>query len=267
MKYSLAETLIKLENISLQFGDFLCLRDINLEIKDIISSTETLGQVITLLGKSGVGKTQLFKILSGLQKPTTGTVLIGKEQKAVEPGIVGMVLQTYPLFKHRTLESNLNLVSNDKEKVKAYMEDFDIYQHRKKYPKDLSGGQKQRTAVVQQLLTSEHFVLLDEPFSGLDPVATEKLCKMINKIANQDEQNTIIISSHILEPSLAISDMALILGHEYKDVEGVRTKVEGATILYQEDLAAQGLAWNPDIRKDKKFIDLVETIRATFQTL
>lgn len=267
MNYTLAETILKLEDVSLRFGDFLCLRDINIEVKDIVSTVTTLGQVTTLLGKSGVGKTQLMKIIAGLQKPTTGTVLVGKEQKAVEPGVVGMVLQTYPLFKHRTLESNLNLVSNDKEKIEYYMQEFDIYQHRKKYPKALSGGQKQRTAIVQQLLTSEHFVLLDEPFSGLDPVATEKLCRVINKIANLDEQNTVIISSHILEPSMAISDSVWIVGHEYVMKEEVRTKVEGATILYQEDLASQGLAWQPDIRKERKFIDLVENIRNTFQTL
>lgn len=261
--YQLTDTLLKVENVSLKFDDKLILRDINLEVKDIVTQNSITGQVITLLGRSGVGKTQLMKIISGLQKPSTGSVLVGKSQTPITPGLIGMVLQTYPLFKHRTVQSNLELVSNDKDKIDYYLNQFDVYEKKKNYPDDLSGGQRQRVAIVQQLLCSDKFILLDEPFSGLDPVATAKLCENIIKVANQNEENTVIISSHILEPSLAISDTIWMVGHQYND--GV--KKEGATILYQFDIAANGLSWNPEIRKDPRFTILVENIRAIFQTI
>ena len=170
MTYSVAEPLLKLENISLNFGDIKSpkkiLRNINVQVDDIIGAESTTGQVVTLLGKSGAGKTTLFQVIAGLLAPTTGRVLIGKQQTPVMAGVVGMVLQNYPLFAHRTLMDNLLLANKDKDKVNSYLEEFDIYQHRDKYPAQLSGGQRQRTAILQQLLCSEHFVLLDEPFSG-----------------------------------------------------------------------------------------------------
>lgn len=270
MSYATGETLLKVEDVSLKFGEKLVLRDINLEIKNIIGN----GQVTTVLGRSGVGKTQLMKIIAGLLKPTEGQVLIGTEQKPVEPGIVGMVLQTYPLFKHKTLLQNLQLVSNDKDKIETFLNEFDILDHKSKYPTQLSGGQRQRAAIVQQLLCSEHFIELDEPFSGLDPVATEKLCKTISKVAHAHENNTVIISSHILEPSLAISDSIWILGHDYVNLSDIdaslpseRGKVQGARVMYQEDLAAQGLAWDPEIRKNPAFMRLVEGIREVFNNI
>ena len=273
--YHLEDTLLKLDDISLSFGKKLVLRDINLEVKNIVSSETTKGQVITLLGRSGVGKTQLMRIIAGLLKPSTGQVLVGLDQHPVEPGQVGMVLQNYPLFAHRTLLSNLQLICSDKAKINSYLEDFDLIEHRDKYPSQMSGGQRQRTAVVQQLLCSDHFILLDEPFSGLDPVATEKLCKNITKVVNSDDANTAILSSHVLEPSLAISDMVIMLGNDYTtdlpshgmlSLEPVKLD-NGATIKYQYDLAANGLAWNPEIRKDPKFTELLEQIRTIFQTL
>lgn len=264
MEYTVANTLLKVQDVYLKFGEKLVLRDINLEIKDIITTNNVTGQVVTLLGRSGVGKTQLFKIIAGLTRPTSGHVFVGVEQVPVVPGKVGMVLQNYPLFEHYTLYGNLSLVCREKEKIDQYLHDFDIIDHKDKYPCQLSGGQRQRAAVVQQLLCSDHFMLLDEPFSGLDPVATEKLCNNIVKVANADERNTVIISSHILEPSLAISDSVFMLGNE-KDEAG--NKIDGAIIKYYYDLAAEGLAWRSDIRKDPKFTELVENIRASFQTL
>lgn len=260
--YNLTESLLTLENVSLSFNDNLILRDINLDVKDIVKANTT-GQVVTLLGKSGIGKTQLMKVIAGLQKPSSGTIKVGKSQELVKPGMVGMVLQTYPLFGHRTVISNLNLVSKNTTLIEEYLQEFDIWDHRNKYPSQLSGGQRQRTAIVQQLLCSSHFVLLDEPFSGLDPVATEKLCRNINKIANHDSENTVIISSHILEPAMAISDEVWILGNEYKNDE----KVPGATVLYDFNLAEMGLAWDPEVRKNPRFIELVEHIRGIFQKL
>lgn len=268
--YETGEVLLSVQDVNLEFQGNKVLRDINIEVKDIIGK----GQVKTILGRSGVGKTQLFRMIAGLIKPTSGRILVGANMQKVEAGVVGMVLQTYPLFAHRTVMSNLKLVCSDQKRIDEYLNEFDIWDHKDKYPSQLSGGQRQRTAIVQQMLCSDHFVVLDEPFSGLDPVATDKLCKNITKMVQTHEHNTVLISSHVLEPSIAISDGVWIIGHEYIEnftndglEEPHRKKVDGAKILYEIDLAAQGLAWQPEIRKDMRFVQMMEEIRDTFHKI
>lgn len=248
------EPLLQLKDVSLSFGNKHILKNINLIIRDIVRDSMT-GQVITLLGKSGIGKTQLLKMIAGLQSPTSGEVLLGKELRPVREGEVGMVLQNYPLLEHRTVLSNLKLVSSDKEKIKFYAEEFDITPHINKYPCQLSGGQRQRSAIIQQLLCSSKYILFDEPFSGLDPLAIIKLSKTIQKVAHLAEDNTIIISSHILEPTVAISDMVIMLA---------KNGEEPATITKTINLADFGLAWLDNPRQNYGFINLCEELRNSF---
>lgn len=269
--YTTGKPLLTLHEVSLKYGDKLILRDINIQLLDLIRPNSTTGQVCTIVGKSGVGKSQLFSIIAGLNTPTTGKVLIGLDQKSVQVGAVGMVAQNYPLFQHRTVISNLSLVTKDKEKIDFYLNEFNLTSHKDKYPIQLSGGQRQRVAIIQQVLCSEHFILLDEPFSGLDPLATQKLCEIIIKIASMDELNTILISSHVLEPSLAVSDHVWILGNEYKEAGAVlpgaiwvKDMIPGATIRFVEDLAEQDLAWYKDIYTDPRFVALCNKIRGVF---
>jgi len=274
MSYTYGESVLNIKDLSLSFKDDkgkdkLILRDINLDIKDVIG-LETTGQVLTLLGPSGIGKTQLMKIIAGLQNPTTGTIEVGFDKQPPIAGKVGMVLQTYPLFEHRTIESNLNLVSDDKARIDELLEYFEVFAHKKKYPCQLSGGQRQRVAIIQQILSSDKFILLDEPFSGLDPIATRKLSENIRKLADLNSENTIIISSHILTPALAVSDTAIMLGNEYEISQGVgmlaeKVKIPGATIIARHNLLEMGLAYRSDIRKDPDFIQLVNRINDEFQ--
>ena len=254
--YKYGESVLKIKNLSLSFGKKLILRDINLDIKDVIGENIT-GQVITLLGVSGIGKTQLMKIIAGLQSPTSGTVLVGLDKQPPVPGKVGMVLQSYPLFEHRTIISNLTLVSKDIDRINYLLEYFEVSAHKTKYPCQLSGGQRQRIAIVQQILSSDKFILLDEPFSGLDPLAIRKLSDTIRKLADLSDENTIILSSHILTPALAVSDHAIMLGKQLD--------IEGATIINQYSLLDMGLAYNPEIRKNPNFINLVNEINDQFK--
>lgn len=262
--YTADKPLLSMKNVSLKYGDKIILRDINIQILDLVRAGATTGQVCTVVGKSGVGKSQLFKLIAGLQQPTTGDILIGLEQKPVVTGAVGMVSQNYPLFGHRTVQSNLSMVTKDKGKIEYYLNEFNLTAHKDKYPIQLSGGQRQRVAIIQQILCSEHFILLDEPFSGLDPLATQKLCDIIIKIANMDELNTILISSHVLEPSLAISDTVWILGNEANQNPPPGYHA-GATIRFVEDLASQGLAWRTDIYSDPQFVAMCNKIRGVFK--
>ena len=260
--HSKNELLIDVKNVSLTY-DKQILRDINFQIHNIVRPGLNQGQVISLIGRSGIGKTQLFKMLAGLIEPTTGTINIGIDQHPVQAGDVGIVAQNYILFTHRTIQENLRLAMkhdsiklSDKEKddlIVDYAEKFDLTEHLKKYPLQLSGGQRQRVSIIQQVLTGNKFILLDEPFSGLDALIIDKVINLLLKISTLDELNTLVIISHDVENSLAISDTAFILARE-KDKEG-------ATITETLDMIELGLAWNPNIREDPKFQHIVSQIK------
>lgn len=150
--------------------------------------------MVGFLGPSGIGKTQLFRIIAGLTQPTSGFVVLNSMNRSVQAGEVGVVAQSYPLFEHRTVLSNLLLAAAQKEKdgkvardkAVDYLEKFELAERRNLYPAQLSGGQRQRVAIIQQILCSEHFLLMDEPFSGLDMVMLEKTCALIQQVANMD---------------------------------------------------------------------------------
>src|SRR3954467_4407894 len=108
-EYKKEGLLLKATDINLKYDTRQILRDVNFEILDIVRPGLIQGQVVSLIGRSGIGKTQLFRILSGLLKPTSGTVTIGADQKPVKAGQVGVVPQNYILFNHRTIYNNLAL--------------------------------------------------------------------------------------------------------------------------------------------------------------
>ena len=108
----------------------------------------------------------------------------------------------------------------------------------------LSGGQRQRVAIAQQLLCSSHFLLMDEPFSGLDPLAKSAVCETLVDVSTTHELNTIIVVTHDIESAIRISDTLWLLGRN-RDARG--QPVGGASIQEIHDLAGMGLAWDPDI--------------------
>ena len=100
-------TLLSVKGVSLSFSGKPILRDVNAEVRDVRRPGVVTGQVVGLLGPSGIGKTQHFRILSVLNAPDSGTVLVGEKQEPVRRGMVGVVAQSYPLFAHRTVLGNL----------------------------------------------------------------------------------------------------------------------------------------------------------------
>ena len=270
--YTLGNTILKLDNVSLKLGDKLILRDINIELKDVIRPNCVTGQIVSILAPSGFGKTKLFEVISGILKPTTGSVNLGMDLKPVKLGEVGVVQQNYPLFNHRTIFGNLDVAASRTMKDKAQreakinelLEKFQLLNHSGYYPAELSGGQRQRVAIAQQLLCSNHFLLLDEPFSGLDINMIKEVSKFIVEIANMDELNTIIIVSHDVPSTAAISDTIWVMGRDF-DSNG--KPLEGARIKYIYDLMARGLAWHDDIETMPEFHALMNEIRTIFKTL
>lgn len=272
MKYTLGKSLLKIENVCLNYNGKAVLKNVNAEIKDIIRPGTTTGQVVGFLGPSGIGKTQLFRIMAGLNTPTSGTVSVNSSDKEVLAGEVGVVAQSYPLFEHRTVLSNLTLsamqiekdVKVARDKVLAFLEEFDLADKAHNYPAQLSGGQRQRCAIIQQVLCSEHFLLMDEPFSGLDLLMLEKTCTLINKIANKDELNTIIVVTHDIAAASSVADHIWLMGRD-SDSEG--NKISGSRIVKEYNLIDRDLCWHPEISRTAQFSEFVREIKEEFKHL
>jgi len=138
--------------------------------------------------------------------------------------------------------------------IRKYAEDFNLTEHLYKYPTQLSGGQKQRVSIIQQVLTDNKFILLDEPFSGLDSLMVDKVVNLLLKISTLSEYSTLVIVSHDVQTAMAISDEVWVLAKE--------PDKEGATITHTYDLKEMGMAWEPNIRKRTDFQELVETVKS-----
>ncbi|HEV3456790.1 MAG TPA: ATP-binding cassette domain-containing protein [Thermoanaerobaculia bacterium] len=270
--YELRSTVLAAHGISLRLGGAPILRDVDLEVRDVVRPGTCTGQVVALLGPSGVGKTTLFRVLAGLQHPDSGTVLIGSPGVPVERGMVGVVAQNYPLFAHRSVLGNLVVAgrragqSRQQARARAteMLSRFDLLDRASLYPAQLSGGQRQRVAIAQQFMCSEHFLLLDEPFSGLDPIAVEKVAEMLVEVANLDELNTVIVVTHDINAALEVADVVWLLG---RDRDPAGAAVPGARIQETYDLMECGLAWHKGIGSSPRLLEMAAKIRARFALL
>ena len=271
--YTKTNTLLKIQDISYNINGFQILKNVNAEIKDIVRPGIVQGQIVGFLGPSGIGKTTLFNIMAGFIQPTSGEVLINNPPEKVKVGRIGVVQQNYPLFNHRTVWENLIIAAKNNvhlgkgeinSKCEEILEMFELSQHRKFYPNQLSGGQRQRIAIAQQLICSERFILLDEPFSGLDVNMVEKVSQMLVKIANINEENTIIIVSHDMYSTAAISDTLWVMGRD-RTPEG--EIIPGAYIKHVYDMIEEDLAWHENIQTDAKFVSIMKDIKSKFKIL
>lgn len=276
MRYAKTNTLLKATNVGLSFEDKVILSDINFQIKDIVTPDRTTGQVISLVGKSGSGKTQLLRMLSGLyihNAKRSGEILIHHDKQAcehilspVKEGDMGIVFQDY--YMPEWLKVRKMLIKAAKKNaeykgdsklietiVDSYLNDFELYEHKDKYPIQLSGGQKQRASIIMQLLNGSYFLLMDEPFSGLDPLMIDKTTTFLQKVANSDELKTLIIVSHDLVNCAAISDTIFVLSNKGREQN------TGSTIVSEIDLLARDLAYHPEIKLIPAFHETISEVK------
>lgn len=255
MNYELKDTILYLDNVELGYGEGAdykaVLKNVNLVEKDVIREGHTTGQVIAIVGRSGRGKSTLFKALTGLVTPHSGDVLIteldsqdGSDAKNVKEGDVGFVDQKYTLFRHKTVKQifayalrKSDMSKGEKEEtISKYLIEWGLGKEGDKYPCELSGGQRQRTAIIEQILSSGHFMVLDEPFSGLDVGNIRDVKRSFELIKQDHELNTIIYSTHELRLAVELADSIYVVGYP----EGT---TDYATIVKHFDLKAMGLAW------------------------
>lgn len=279
--FTYEETLLSCQGVGLTINGNVILRDINVNIRNIVRPGMTQGQVIGFLGPSGIGKTQLSNLLSGItvhdpknkEVQVTGSILIGAEQTPAKIGRIGVVQQQYPLLEHRNVYGNFMVVANNRykndrklaeSKVEEILTMLNLQGQKNSYPANLSGGQRQRVAIGQALINCEDFIIFDEPFSGLDINMINVVLEMLRELTTKNEKLTIIIISHDITATTAIADTLWLMGRE-KDANG--NSIPGAKIIEQIDLIAEGLAWVPDIHLQPEFSEVTRKIRGIFPTL
>jgi len=273
-KYEQKETVLHVKDLSVAYNGKTIIEHISLDEKDVVLDGKVQGQVIAFLGRSGRGKSTFFRALTGLEEPTSGVVLIpdyskpavnGQQPaKKVREGDVGFVNQKYSLFRHKTVyqaltyalrNSDLSKEQKD-DKIMQYLKTWGLEKARNQYPNELSGGQKQRTAILEQLLNSGYYMVLDEPFSGLDVGNILNVKEAFGLICQSHELNTIIFSTHDIELAVELADSIYIMG--YPTVSGQMGNA--GTILKNYDLKQMGLAWQNELTADH--LSLVREIKA-----
>jgi ABC-type nitrate/sulfonate/bicarbonate transport system ATPase subunit len=277
MNYSYKEngTILHVTDLSVVYDGKTIISNINFEEKDITRSDKTQGQCIAFVGRSGRGKSTLFRMLTGLEKPATGMVLIpdfsksiedGKQPaKIVQEGDVGFVDQKYTLFRHKTVCQALNfalrfvkITADEKKRIIAdSLREWGLDKVKDQFPHQLSGGQRQRTAILEQLLNSGNYIVLDEPFSGLDIGNINSVKKAFQLISDRNELNTIIFSTHDIKLAVELADSIYVIGYS-PDNSGNLSGI--GTILKHFDLKKMGLAWETEF--SKSHYELVNEIEA-----
>ncbi|WP_163526122.1 ABC transporter ATP-binding protein [Halobacillus ihumii] len=193
------------------------IKSIQLEVQE--------GELLVLIGPSGCGKTTTMKMVNRLIEPTEGSIHI-HNQDIREYSIhelrwnIGYVLQEIALFPHMTIEENISVVPEMKKWKKKALSDridellnmvgLDPAIYRKRKPSELSGGQQQRVGVLRALAADPDIILMDEPFSALDPISREQLQKDIRQL-QQEIKKTIIFVTHDIDEAMAIGDRVCLM--------------------------------------------------------
>lgn len=198
--------------------------------RDVISNVNISleeGETVCLVGSSGVGKTTLFQILSGLSNPDAGSVFLHGKNVTSKTGEVGYMLQKDLLLQHFTISENVALPLRIKkmhkllaiEKGMRYFDQFGLSGYENAYPSQLSGGMRQRAALLRTYLFGKDVILLDEPFSALDELTRSDMWDWYLKISTELKLSTIFIS-HSIEEAVFLSNRVYVMAGQPGRIAG-----------------------------------------------
>lgn len=208
---------IETHNLVKAFGERRVVNDVSINVEQ--------GTVVGLLGPNGAGKTTTFYMIVGIEKPDSGEVLIdGREitnmpmHERANAGI-GYLPQEASIFRKLTVEDNIMAIleatelsaDKRKEKMNALIAEFHVEHIRKRKGSELSGGERRRVEIARALATDPSFILLDEPFAGIDPIAVADIQAMIAHLAQRGIG--VLITDHNVRETLSIVDKAYILNN------------------------------------------------------
>jgi len=195
----------------------------NRKVVNEVSLEVNQGEIVGLLGPNGAGKTTSFYMMVGLVKPDFGKVYLDEIEVTEEPMFrraqmgIGYLAQEASVFRKLSVEDNILAVlemtdlSKEKqaEKLESLLDEFGLQHIRKNLGDLLSGGERRRTEIARCLATDPKFILLDEPFAGVDPIAVEDIQQIVSKL--KDRNIGILITDHNVHETLSITDRAYLL--------------------------------------------------------
>ena len=201
---------LKATNITKSYNNCNVIQNVNINLDE--------GEIVSLLGVSGVGKTTVFNILSGLVKPDVGKVFLEDKDITGIPGNVSYMLQKDQLFEFKTIIDNISLpliikgIKKEEARsiARSYLDKFGLENCEKSYPKQLSGGMRQRAAFLRTYLFSSEVALLDEPFSALDPFTKYNMYRWYLDIIKDIRLSTMFIS-HDIDEAILLSNRIYIM--------------------------------------------------------
>ncbi len=203
------------ENIVKKYGKRTVVKGVSISVEQ--------GEIVGLLGPNGAGKTTSFYMIVGLIRPYSGKIYLDKLDitreaiyKRAQKGI-GYLAQEASVFRKMTVEDNIKAVlemtnyskEKQKERLESMINEFSLNKIRKSYGNQLSGGERRRTEIARALSINPKFILLDEPFAGVDPIAVEDIQEIVSKLKKKNIG--ILITDHNVHETLKITDRAYLL--------------------------------------------------------
>ncbi len=207
--------ILRTEKIVKKYGKRTVVKGVSINVKQ--------GEIVGLLGPNGAGKTTSFYMMVGLIKPNEGEVFLDDQEITKEPMYkraqlgIGYLAQEASVFRTLSVEDNIAAVLeftklnkvNQKEKLESLLDEFGLQHIRKSLGIQLSGGERRRTEIARCLAADPNFILLDEPFAGVDPIAVEDIQAIVKKL--KDKNIGILITDHNVHETLKITDRAYLL--------------------------------------------------------
>ena len=207
--------ILKAENLFKKYKQRAVVNDVSFEVNQ--------GEIVGLLGPNGAGKTTSFYMIVGLIKPNDGHVYLDGEDITKDPMYrraqkgIGYLAQEASVFRKLSVEDNIMAIlemtklNNEerKEKLEELISEFSLHKVRKNRGDLLSGGERRRTEIARALAANPNFILLDEPFAGVDPIAVEEIQTIVAKLKKKNIG--ILITDHNVQETLSITDRAYLL--------------------------------------------------------